>query len=141
MGDRMSADEWLMAFLRSATRWASTETSAARARSGQKPRVPASGLSVQARGVLRHARAELAAIAISASHEVTIRIQYSQLQAVTQAGAAAFAAGVAAREAASGIAALGKSVSERADGAAPEVSWLSGGGRRSADLGIVELRP
>jgi hypothetical protein len=72
---------------------------------------------------------ELAAIALGAFHEVTIRIRYSQLQAVTAAGAAAFVAGVAARGAASGIAALGKSVAERADGAGPDVSWLSAEGR------------
>ena len=72
---------------------------------------------------------ELAAITLGARHEVTIRIRYSQLQAVTQPGAAAFAAGAAASGPASGLAALGKSVSERAGGAGPEVSWLSGGGR------------
>jgi hypothetical protein len=71
---------------------------------------------------------ELAAIAVGASHEITIRIRYSQLQAVTQPGAAAFAAGAAAKGPGSGLAALGKSVSERAEGAGPEVSWLSGGG-------------
>jgi hypothetical protein len=37
-GDRMSTDEWLIAFLRGVTRWASTETSAARADAGRKPR-------------------------------------------------------------------------------------------------------
>jgi hypothetical protein len=72
---------------------------------------------------------ELAAIVLGASHEVTVRIRYSQLQAVTQPGAAAAAAGAAAAGPAAGLTALGKSVAERAGGAAPDVSWLSGGGR------------
>jgi hypothetical protein len=38
MRDRMSADEWLMSVMRGLTRWAGTDTDAARARAGRKPR-------------------------------------------------------------------------------------------------------
>jgi hypothetical protein len=59
---------------------------------------------------------------------VSVRVAFSQLQAVVQEGAEFVAAGAAARNFGSALKSMGQSVGARMDGQSASVSWMAAGG-------------
>ncbi len=72
---------------------------------------------------------ELTAVDVGRRQQrVSVRVAFSQLQAVVQEGAEFVAAGAAARNFGSALKSLGQSVGARMDGQLASVSWMAAGG-------------